>query len=232
MGVNGAKLWADLHSRGWSLVLNAGFTDGEMVDSAALRELCGLVGTPSSQDGDQVVWPVRPRSTAQDATFSMRSGSAALHTDAAYRIDPEPYVALFCVRPARDGGLSSVLSEADVAAGLSREHAADLRRPIWQWRPPAVFGGVVTDPRPVLQNGGRIRWRFDTLELTAETRTPAMLFHTYLADHSSTRRFMLPADSVLFLDNHRVLHGRSAFTDPQRLLLRVRLLHRLGETGR
>src|SRR5215471_21751187 len=114
MTVNKARVLEELRRQGWSLVRDIGFTNGRTIESAVLREVCALIGTPSSRDGDQPVWPVQPRSTAPDATFSMRSGAAALHTDAAYRVDPEPWVALFCVRPARDGGISTLLSAGDL----------------------------------------------------------------------------------------------------------------------
>jgi hypothetical protein len=153
----------------------------------------------------------------------MRSGAAELHTDAAYRADPEALVALFCVRPARDGGLSILLTVDDLMFGLPDDLESELRRPTWRWRPPEVFGGDVTPPHPVLSSGGTVRWRYDTLVPTAQQSASAQAFRDHLAGHPGIQRMALPTDSVLFVDNRRVLHGRTAFSDPDRLLLRVRL---------
>jgi len=223
MAIDRTEIIQEVGRRGWSLTRNVGFTDGDVIDQGALRELCRTIGRPSSRDGDRVVWPVRPVTTAPGATFSMRSGAAALHTDAAYRSDPEPWVVLFCVRPAADGGLSTLLTLADLMAGLPAEIERALRQPIWRWQPPEVFGGQVTEPRTVLGPDGDIRWRYDTLEPDAEPQAAAARFHEHLTAHPLTRAFQPPVDSMLVVDNHRTLHGRTAFTDPGRLLLRVRL---------
>jgi alpha-ketoglutarate-dependent taurine dioxygenase len=39
-------------------------------------------------------------------------------------------------------------------------------------------------------------------------------------------QFSLPADSMLICDNLRVLHGRTAFADSRRSLVRIRLVQR------
>jgi alpha-ketoglutarate-dependent taurine dioxygenase len=212
-----------LATRGWAVVPSAGFSDGHTADPGAVRAIAQRFGVPSSRDGGIDIWPVRPVSRSATETFSRRAGTALLHTDAAYRPDPEPLFALFCVRPAADGGATRLLAATDALAGLDPRVARELRRPVWRWVPPAVFGGGPGEPRPVLSGGGA-RWRYDNLLASEPRMAVAAAFRDHIEAHRRVATLMLPADSVLICDNQRVLHGRTTFTDAARLLLRVRLV--------
>jgi len=217
---------AELRSRGWSIITDAGFSRGGAVDVDAVRRLAEYFGRPSDRDGGQDVWPVRPRTTDPAATFSQRAGAALLHTDAAYRADPEPLFALFCAQPAADGGLSRLLAAADAVRDLDPAVAEQLRRPVWRWAPPSVFGGSPDTARPVLGPDGGLRWRPDNLTVAADLAQTAAAFTAHVESHPCLVQLPLPADTVLVCDNSRVLHGRTAFADQRRLLLRVRLVTR------
>jgi alpha-ketoglutarate-dependent taurine dioxygenase len=213
-------------ARGWAVVESAGFTDGRTTDFDAVRAIARQFGVPSDRDGGTDIWPIRPVSESASETFSRRAGEALLHTDAAYRTDPEPLFALFCVRPAGDGGASRLLTARDAIADLNEQIITELRRPVWVWTPPAVFGGTPAEPSAVLAERGHIRWRYDNLAIGERHRPIADAFHEHLETHRSTVEFTLPTDSVLVCDNQQVLHGRTGFTDIARLLLRVRLVNR------
>ncbi len=217
---------AQLAERGWAVLDQAGFTDGRRADLAHVRRLAGYFGTLSARDGGVDVWPVRPVSRDRGQTFSQRDGEALLHTDAAYRASPEPLFALFCVRPAGDGGRTRLLSARAALSGLDAGTVSVLRRPVWRWTPPAVFGGEQDIPRPVVSGSGGLRWRYDNLAVGAELRPAAARFRDHLESHPSVTEFMLATDSVLVCDNTAMLHGRTGFTDISRLLLRVRLEQR------
>ncbi len=121
-----------LSTQGYALLPEAGFTDGRTIDRTAVLGISGLFGRPSSRDGGTLIWRVQPQSTDPRETFSQRSGEALLHTDAAYHADPEPLFALFCVRPAADGGLTRLLGAADAVAGLDSETLEQLRCSMWR----------------------------------------------------------------------------------------------------
>src|ERR1039457_4598016 len=112
---------AALSERGWAGGTCAGFTDGHRTDLVDVRRLACRFGIPSARDGHTEIWPVRPVSRDRGQTFSQRDGEALLHTDAAYRAAPEPLFALFCVRPARDGGHTRLLAAGAALSGLDAE---------------------------------------------------------------------------------------------------------------
>lgn len=213
-----------LKTHGWALITDAGFTDGVSVDHAEVLRIARHFGKPSDRDGGTPIWPVTPRDSGPSDTFSVRDGEAQFHTDAAYRADPEQRFALFCVRPAEDGGSSRLLRTCDAMSGLPRKMLSLLRRPIWRWVPPATFGGPSDVARRVWTRDGRIRWRVDNLNVSANLRTVGQEFAEYLESHSRVAEHRLVTDSVLVCDNERLLHGRTWFSDPRRMVLRVRLI--------
>lgn len=195
-------------------------------DEETLLDALRLLGVPSSRDGGKPVWPVHPRG-ANAGTFSVRTGYADLHTDSQYRPDPERWVALYCVRPARHGGESLALSGVRALA-LLRAHPdgerieALLREPAFRWQVPAIFPEGDQEPCPIL-NGGSIRWRRDNLIASGHHLWAADAFHALLGKTEVTVRLRLTPGDLLILDNHRAMHGRTHFEDADRLLLRVRI---------
>jgi alpha-ketoglutarate-dependent taurine dioxygenase len=177
------------------------------------------------------------------ATFSTSAGAAGFHTDAQYHAEPEDYVCLFVVRPASDGGSTRLLSaETAICALRARPDGAELvelmSRPIWRWRVPAEFAVTVQAgmaptaglmaalmPVPAAPGGLRIRWRSDNLDpaLPESLHDAASLIGTVFNRAQGAVELQPRPGDVLILDNHRVMHARTWFSDPRRLLLRVRL---------
>ncbi|ADJ47539.1 hypothetical protein AMES_5714 [Amycolatopsis mediterranei S699] len=211
-----------LHTTGFVLLRGCEFTDGRTVDRGAVGDLMSVFGKISARDGGTAIWPVRPATTDVHATFSVRAGAAEWHTDAAYRDVPEDLVALLCVRPAADGGVSRLLHQRHARTGLDADVVTALRQPSFSWRPPAVFGGGSIRQFPVLASD-TVRWRWDNLEVARPHNAVAASFREHLAAASGALDLPLQAGDVLVFDNRRVLHSRTAFTDPRRHLLRVRL---------
>jgi alpha-ketoglutarate-dependent taurine dioxygenase len=216
-----------LRSDGFVLLRGCEFSDGETVDAQAVGDLMMVFGQVSARDGGTLIWPVRPATTDSGATFSVRAGAAEWHTDAAYRAVPEDFVALLCVRPADDGGVSRLLHERHARAGMDADVVTALRRPGFSWCPPAVFGGPSTRCFPVL-TPDTVRWRWDNLVVARAHRPAARMFREHLATAAGALELPLEAGDVLVFDNRRMLHARTAFTDPRRHLLRVRLWDRPG----
>jgi hypothetical protein len=212
---------------GFVLLRGCEFSDGQAVDNKAVGELMSAFGQVSARDGGTAIWPVRPVTTAAHATFSVRAGAAEWHTDAAYRDVPEDLVALLCVRPAADGGVSRLLHQRHARASLDADVGIALQQPQFSWRPPAVFGGRGTQCFPVLASDV-VRWRWDNLVVARSHRPAARIFREHLATAAGALDLPLQAGDVLVFDNRLMLHSRTAFTDPRRHLLRVRLWARPG----
>jgi len=68
-----------------------------------------------------------------------------------------------------------------------------------------------------------MRWRYDNLVQNEEHAWAAKIVADVASTHPATRIIRLEAGQVLVCDNAAVLHGRTAFTDHNRMLWRVRV---------
>jgi alpha-ketoglutarate-dependent taurine dioxygenase len=215
-----------LRTDGYAVIVNAGVVIDGHLDADRALALAHRFGVPSCRDGGTALWPVRAVSSDPRETFSRRAGAAALHTDSAYHDQPESRFLLICVRPARDGGITRLLHAEDARSDLDEPVRELLSQAHWRWRRPAVFGGGRTKLHSVLEPSGEMRWRSDNLVIPPSLRSVARTFHSHLERHPNLVQVGLAADSVLVCDNRRTLHGRTAFVDPARWLVRIRLDHR------
>lgn len=192
-----------------------------------LKQLVEAVGMPSLRDGGLPVWPVVPR--GEVGTFSVRTGMAEMHTDSQYHDEPEPYVLLYVDKPARVGGDTLVLHMDDMLDELSSNamsgpHFSELSRPIWRWRKPDVFGGEISGRHPVISSVG-IRWRSDNIVVDSECDVSPELVYavsSVVARAPAVRQLKMDCGVAVLLDNRRVLHGRTDFSDTARRLFRTR----------
>jgi alpha-ketoglutarate-dependent taurine dioxygenase len=229
---------AAVANQGWTVLADTPFRRGNEPDERAVLDVTSAFGRPSTRDGGRAVWAVAARPGGHGGTFSTRTGAAGFHTDAQYRDEPEDYVCLAAVRPAADGGVTRLLAMDDAMRAISGQTdgaslLALMARLIWTWNVPAEFrlsdsaAGATEGmaPAAVLSPTGGIRWRADNLS----ERVP------YAANHAARRidvlfdgapgivEVRLERGEMLIVENHRVLHARTAFSDERRLLLRVRL---------
>ncbi len=215
---------------------------------AAGRQLLGLaakLGAPVPQDSaGKLVWDIKvnPAAAGKVATFSEHSCEACLHTDNQYSNYPEDYMVMLSIRQARcGGGQSNLLALEDILASLRA--TAEGRRCLqilltrdYPFVVPTVFnrkpGGALefVFGRILTENG--IRYRADTLQKGLDAnpafktadRVLAFDFLTRLIENSPGRlAFHLEEGSAIFINNTTMLHGRGAFTDSSRHLLRVRM---------
>lgn len=176
------------------------------------------------------------------------------HTDNAM-LEPRPphYLGLMCIRPAQQGGESLLVSAYTIHNAIRQEHPEYLPRlyQIFHIDPPIeqrLAGGPSTWTTPVFEWDGRdltvhyIRYLMDPgmevaeTPLTAEER--AMLDHidSLLRREDLQFRYQLQPGEILFENNRRNLHGRTAFTDSRigdqgRELRRIWLWRRHGTPG-
>lgn len=211
-----------------------------------LMTLASCLGKPSPTDikTGRFIWDVTPRRSlplGHVPTISETDHEALLHTDSAYQDIPERYVILYCVRSASDGGGQSIVLDCNKLLTALRETAdgnacesilskceVPIKVPdtfVARNGVPEITNARLLGTRPLMryredliEDGYRllglampvdIRWALTVLQSTI-TNTPKW-------------QFSLRPDDILIVNNHNVLHGRTAFTDTSRLLLRLRV---------
>ena len=188
------------------------------------------------------LWAIKKQcEDTTQSTFSKHAGEAYYHTDAQYRNQPDQYMGLLCIKPADcGGGINSFLDFQVIKAQMEKSKIGrkwlDLAQSeLFPFLIPREFriGDQAYLLKPILMNGGGLRFRLDTMlnglklypEYLTETRIWIVeTFRSFLDQrHATALKVKLVTGSTVFLDNHRWLHARSAFSDPNRHLKRIRL---------
>lgn len=208
--------------------------------------LAVLLGNPTANiPFDRVLWDVKDRGdeASGHTSFSENDREAQYHTDNGPLPMPEQFFLLYCVQAARCGGGVSLLRDGRVLkkqleetpegrAAIQILTETDLPRripkafqeysnvspdgylyapvlsdtPMWRWRQGGIRRGIAAHPE---YGTPEIREALDTL--------------IDLLEHGPEEiRLVIPTDGILIIHNHIALHGRTAFTDPARHLLRLR----------
>lgn len=235
-----------LESDGFAKVDNLPFmTLQDPARAVFLLSLCSCLGTPTPTDPRMktIIWPIhdRPELPEGDKSITERLGESELHSDNSWVPAPEPIVALFVVRPASDGGESRMLHTEKVLAALrgtpdGQRCEEVLRGNMLPFDVPVSFRRRAHVPEihyAYALTDQRMRWRFDVIAKGLEAHPERDLQEVRFAINHlrATINGLVaiqtpqPASSALFIANDRLLHCRTNFSDPGRLLLRVRIRH-------
>ena len=197
----------------------------------AVETVANLVGEVSDSAYGKV-FDLTPRS--QHKTLGNTFDPVPPHTDEAYRHTPPGINVLHCVRPAQTGG-ASVLVDGFNLGNLLRD--ADPEGFHVLATQPQTFHRIVhsagIDQRtraPVFvvdEYGTIVGYRFHTrtaAPLDVPTHLVEKLYaanhklSTLMMDERNHAHFRLEAGDAVLFDNHRVMHAREGFGDPNRML--------------
>lgn len=163
---------------------------------------------------------VRPSTTSEETSF---------HTDYAFG-DPHPdYVGLLCVRPAKEGGLSQIVSAKTIYNHLLSDYPEALRALYSPYyfdkRGEFNLGEAETAVRPVFHFGGNqltLRYMRVYIEcghakagrpLTSGQTSALNLLDTLMRTPALQVEFPLVAGETFWINNRSVAHNRTAFRD-------------------
>jgi L-asparagine oxygenase len=144
------------------------------------------------------------------------SGEFFLHTDLSYVESPPQFMCLHSVaNDAREGGFSEFADVVDAARTLDDQTVAGLQEQQYGFPAPKHYKGGGEVLQAILSKSGRrepyeIRFRRDNLN--AKTRDGICnVARLVEALSSSMTEVFLEPNSMVIVDNRRVLHGRTAF---------------------
>jgi hypothetical protein len=218
----------------------AGFDDDRRRTGA--YALAALLGDPmANHPDDSVVWDVQDQQSVR-VSHSTSSRAAGYHTDAGYLRTPPLFFMLYEMRAAACGGGESLIRDGrvvlDQLAGTDEGRAAIevLRAPLprrvpGRFHPVAFVADNGFQYSPVIADLPLWRWARKNIRIgleadpdraTPEVRKALGAVDAILRDGDHELRPGLPTDSLIIVDNHITFHGRTAFTDQRRHLLRIR----------
>ncbi|HYD04831.1 MAG TPA: TauD/TfdA family dioxygenase [Reyranella sp.] len=176
---------------------------------------------------------IRPDKTNIDLQF---------HNDNSYNFMMPEFVGLLCVRPAREGGMSRVMSFATAHNALRERHREVLPRlyePFWFDRQREFHAGEPeTFSAPLfIRDGERLKARMSLHQIRGgyalkgggmdnETTAALEAIREVFADESLQFQFRLGSGEIQYVANREVGHSRTEFHDfaeeeRRRLLIRL-----------
>jgi hypothetical protein len=168
---------------------------------------------------------IDPAAFAKDTDgtrYSRTSIELAAHTDCTYMADPFELVAFQMVRPDAVGGETTIVVGRDAFAALDRAHLDRLSEPVF------AFNGRIY---PIAWGNGLVRYYRTQIdedlkagaELSPAHREAVAVLDEALARPELQLRHRLAPGEIVFVNNVRALHGRTAFdADSDRLMYRIR----------
>jgi gamma-butyrobetaine dioxygenase len=189
---------AEVARNGFALV------DGTLSNGDPWLAAAELFGAPVLMVERQ---PIRAR--ADGRSYASTALATPLHTDSQLHHGlPPDWQVLACIRPADDGGDTLLL---DTWPWLEAQD--DARLFTVDRRIPFVFGDVLA-PTVALAK--------ERLVFTHSPMPPRdAVAHALALTLPAPQRIHVGAGQILIVDNHRMLHGRTAFHDTRRELLRL-----------
>jgi alpha-ketoglutarate-dependent taurine dioxygenase len=232
-GCPAAVLDALERGRGFAII------EGPAPDESSIDEVRGLywrvgqlLGEPFAQNVQGVLlYDVRDtgQDVAQGARFSVTSYESSFHTDNSFGETVLDYVGLLCLRTARAGGVSQVVSgyavyvclrreSPDVLEVLSRPFHFDRRGGVREGEAPTVEFPVIR------RDGDGLLYRYlrywiqaghekASRPLTAEQVRALDVLDGVLTRPELRAEFSLKPGDMFFINNRWILHNRTAFED-------------------
>ncbi len=209
--MNPGALRERLAAHGWAVI--------ELDELAQVRLATPWLLVDTLLGEPPVMLEVQPiRAIAHARSFAASQAAAPLHTDAQlWHARPPELQLTACLHASSQGGASLLVDTWAVLARLQRDEP-DLARAAFEHarRIAFVFGDVLG--ATATMRGGRA-----CVVLGPHAPADDVVGRGFARAIAAApcERVMLRPGQALLLDNHRVVHGREAFDDPRRTLVRV-----------
>jgi len=223
-----ARISAALNSYPYFAKVKGFHPSGDRAEIISLTEWIAEGGGAPSKKVSFTTVSIRPDALdrAQGVTaYSRTHLPLAPHTDSTYLPRPHELVAFQCVIAARDGGANTMVPVDDIVRALPEADRARLMEPVFPF-------GRVDDAILKEEPGGMcVRYYRAQIDRAAADGNGMSAADTALLDRFDTLlerlagniTLTLAPGEALFMNNTRVLHGRTGFAaDSRRTLFRVR----------
>jgi|SaaInlV_125m_DNA_1040241.scaffolds.fasta_scaffold25141_2 hypothetical protein len=245
----GNKIFDETDKHGYLLIHDVNFdVTKEASHKQELLDFCKHLGDPIPHNSmpNSFVWDIKPVKDSKNTfvTHSELDLEAELHTDSSFVDNPEDYFCLYSIKKSVcNGGESLLLSKDDLLKELRKTETGIKAEEVFKTKKfpfavPTVFkeGHELQDENLYAQDyiltGDGIRFRSDVIEkvlqfapqlIDAEQLEALGVLQRILEHSTAVKRFLLEEGDLVMINNKTMLHGRTAFNDSNRHLLRVRI---------
>jgi len=154
-------------------------------------------------------------------SFASTMVETPLHTDSQDFLGAPPGLQVMaCRRPANDGGVTRLLDGFALVEAVRTESPSLYRALLTEHRTIPFYFGAVRGPT-VAEKGGSVTLTVSPVAPATDDRIGAALSAFLARGVVPVRELAIARGDVLLVDNHRMLHGRSAFSDRGREFVRL-----------
>lgn len=214
-----ARMFQQISARGYDVLPPIPGFDADAAARDPWEIATRFFGEPARMVERQPIKPV-----PKGRSFASNSAFTPLHTDSQMFAGVSPHAQLmFCAKAAADGGQTLLLDTHALLTSIRREDPQLFLALFTHTRQiPFVFGDVI---------GPTVSWRRGCLVFTHSPMRVEDEIGRALQGFwakASVVEIAVPDGHILVVDNHRMLHGRSAFTDESRRFTRLLVWRREG----
>ena len=157
------------------------------------------------------------------------------HTDSSYMMLPHEIVAFHCIEADENGGESIMIPVDDILQNLDKEVLACFREPVYPFGQGshAIICGDEDNPLIRYYQAQVQRSLNEDNSLSEKHQTALKALDELLDENHIQQQFHLKPGQIVFMHNHKVLHGRTALSpESNRVLYRLRMhVNSLGNQG-
>jgi alpha-ketoglutarate-dependent taurine dioxygenase len=208
---------------------NVGVFIAQFTSSIDLLILVQKFGKPHSHNGDgNYVWDIKPivGKTSDTVARSQTTEEFVFHTDCSFEYPPPRYVALYVIQEDRfGGGVTRLVDFRDVVGKLDEGIKNILSMPFQVKIPKEFYKDREYAQIPIIFENCRIAYRRECIVesfCTQEQIHALNILDNFINDPTLSHDISLHNGSLIFLDNTRYLHARTAIKDNSRHLQRIR----------
>lgn len=158
------------------------------------------------------------------------------HTDSSYMTLPHEIVAFHCIEADENGGESIMVPIDDILQNLDKEVLACLREPVYPFGQDyhAIICGDEDNPLIRYYQAQIQRSLNEHNSLSEKHQTALKALDELLDQNHILQKFHLKPGQIVFMNNQKVLHGRTALSpESNRVLYRLRMhVNSLGNQGK
>ena len=171
----------------------------------------------------------RGKSMKTGGRYHQTSEGGSLHTDSPQWENAPDLIGLLCLKEAKKGGESILLSAYNIHNEYLTKNSSSLSTLYEDFhfdkRGEYVKGEPSTTIKPIFSyENNELRFRYlrdyidgakveDNLSLNEERVEALDLLDEILENKENSLRFFIKSSEILFFNNHRIIHGRTSFTD-------------------
>lgn len=184
----------------------------------ALKKFCGSIKKHKRSDENGITSVEKLEYSLENADqMSATNKTFTMHTDGSFELVPPKIVAMQCIVPSQNGGISQIVYAKSVYEYF-RENYLDELQKLLTYPLMITRGNKTATKFIIVEEKGRFFMHFRSDVIVSLVIPPQLekafnIIKAYVNEPNNQLMFKLQANQIVLFDNTSVLHGRTSFPD-------------------